>query len=450
MTLGPDASVIDVLASFRASTSTPSAYLESLLARIAADDARIHAFVSLDPDEARVAAQAADAAYARGTALRPLEGVPIGVKDVIDVNGMATTCHSRIRLDHRASADAACVAALRRDGAIILGKTSTHEFALGGPAFDLPFPPSRNPWDLSLHPGGSSSGTAAGVAAGFFPAGLGTDTGGSVRHPASACGLVGLKPTYDTISRKGIFPLAFSLDHVGAISRTVRDAALLCDRMSGEFTAAARDIGRSIEGLRVGYVRHFHEDDVPADADIAAGLDNGADRLRQAGVEVRDVRLPHLRSFAACNRILLQAEAIAVHGSWLRERPEDYCALSRKSLVAGAFLSAEDLVQAQRRRRQLIAAVNAVFRDVDVLLTASSMEFPCAIDDASEIERSYGRQARTPFNVTGNPAIVLPGTPSARGLPTSLQIVARPYDEATACRVASAVELTYVPPPFAR
>uniref|UniRef100_UPI00131C86C7 amidase n=1 Tax=Beijerinckia sp. L45 TaxID=1641855 RepID=UPI00131C86C7 len=316
--------IADVLALFRAEKLRPSDYLAHHLARIAIHDGTIHSIIRLDGDAAKTAAFASDAAYAAGRPRGALDGIPIGIKDVIDVAGLPTTCHSAIRLDHVAKADAASVAALRQAGAIILAKTATHEFAIGGPAFDLPFPPARNPWNVNHHPGGSSSGSAAGLAAGLFPAAIGTDTGGSVRHPASACGLVGLKPTYDAISRDGVFPLAFSLDHVGSLGRSVADAALLCDVMAEGRIGAARDIGRDIAGLRVGYVRHFHEVDMVATPDVVAALDAGAERLREAGATVVDITLPDLHSFAACNRIILQAEAIAVHGRWLRERPEDY------------------------------------------------------------------------------------------------------------------------------
>ena len=448
MTALHDQTIVGILGRFRSGELKPSVYLDGLLSRIDDLDGGLHAFVTLDRERARAAASSADRAYADARP-RPLEGIPVGVKDMIDVEGLPTTCHSRLRLDHIAAKDAAVVASLRRDGAMILGKTATHEFAIGGPAFDLPFPPARNPWDRSRHPGGSSSGSAVGVAAGFFPAGLGTDTGGSVRHPASACGLVGLKPSYDAISRAGVFPLAFSLDHVGLITRSVGDAALLCDRMSFGRTGASPAIGQAINGLRVGYVSHFHEEDIPAVDELAAALEDGATRLQDAGALISKVRLPNLRSFAACNRTILQAEAFAVHGQMLRERPESYCTLSRRGLLPGAFLSAEDLVQAQRRRRQLIDAVDLVFRDVDVLLTASSMDFPCRIDDVAEIERSYSRQARTPFNVTGHPAITIPGLPAPNGLPTSLQIAGRAHDERTVCRVASAVERAFSPPPLA-
>ena len=218
---------------FAARSLSPVELLTALLARIERLDPKLHAFIRLDADAAMDAARAAEAEIAAGRVRGPLHGVPVGIKDIIDVAGLPTTCHSKILLDNVATADAAVVAKLRQAGAIILGKLSTHEFAIGGPSFDLPFPPARNPWNPEHHPGGSSSGSGAGVCAGLFPLALGTDTGGSVRNPASACGIVGLKPTYGLVSRRGVFPLSFTLDHVGPMTRTVADNALLLDAIAG-------------------------------------------------------------------------------------------------------------------------------------------------------------------------------------------------------------------------
>src|SRR5690349_18918419 len=189
--------------------------------------------IGLDAAAAMEEATAAEAEIVSGRLRGALHGVPVGIKDIIDVAGLPTTCHSKILIDNVASADAACVARLRGAGAIILGKLSTHEFAIGGPSFDLPWPPARNPWNPDHHPGGSSSGSGSGVAAGLFPMALGSDTGGSVRNPASACGIVGLKPTYGLVSRRGVFPLSFTLDHVGPLTRTVADNALLLEVIAG-------------------------------------------------------------------------------------------------------------------------------------------------------------------------------------------------------------------------
>lgn len=440
-----------VARAFAARTLSPVELVHALLARAEALNPRINAYIRLDAAAALAAARTAEAGILAGRVRGPLHGVPVGIKDIIDVAGLPTTCHSRLLLDNVAAADAAVVARLRQAGAIIIGKLATHEFAIGGPSFDLPFPPARNPWNPACHPGGSSSGAGAGLAAGLFPLALGTDTGGSIRNPASACGIVGLKPTYGLVSRRGVFPLSFTCDHVGPMSRTVADTALLLDCIAGEDKldpgSAARPrawhgaaLERGVRGLRIGYVRHFHEHDMPANPEVAAGLDLVARTLAAEGAELRDLRLPALDAFAAVNRVIFSSEAWAVHAPWLRRRPGDYGMLARRRLMAGAFYQAGDYVAAQRQRLVLIAQVEAALREVDVLLCASSMEPACRIDDAEAVARTYPRQARTPFNVTGHPALAMMAGLSSGGLPTSVQFAGRYFDEATVLRVARAWE----------
>ncbi|MGH7043341.1 MAG: amidase, partial [Acetobacteraceae bacterium] len=436
---------------FAARTLSPVELLTDLLSRIAALQPKLHAFIRLDADAAMDAARTAERERAAGRVRGPLHGIPIGVKDIIDVAGLPTTCHSTILLDNVAAADAAVVTRLRQAGAIVLGKTATHEFAVGGPSFDLPFPPARNPWNPAHHPGGSSSGSGAGVAAGLFPVALGSDTGGSVRNPASCCGIVGLKPTYGLVLRRGVFPLAYTLDHVGPLTRSVADAALMLDAMAGHDPADpasapsptrlfARELNRGVRDLRIGFVRHFHETDQPAHPEMAAALEDAARVLAAEGAEVRTVTLPSLTEFSAVNRVIMTAEAWSVHAPWLRTRPGDYGQLSRRRLLPGAFIPAGDYVGAQRRRAQMIAAVEDVFRDVDVLLCASSMDPASRIEDATETARTYPRQARTPFNVTGHPALAMMAGLSSGGLPLSLQFVGRYFQDATVLRVACAYE----------
>jgi aspartyl-tRNA(Asn)/glutamyl-tRNA(Gln) amidotransferase subunit A len=430
---------------------SPVELMTALLERIAQLDPKLNVFIRLDGEAAMAAARAAEAEIAAGRPRGPLHGVPVGIKDIIDVAGLPTTCHSKILIDNIAAADAVCVSRLRGAGAIVLGKLSTHEFAIGGPSFDLPWPPARNPWNPDHHPGGSSSGSGAGVAAGLFPLALGSDTGGSIRNPASACGIVGLKPTYGLVSRRGVFPLSFTLDHVGPLTRTVADNALLLEVIAGHdpldpgsaaapaghYTAA---LERDVRGLRVGFIRHFHETDLPADPEVAAGVENVARTLRGLGVEVRDVRLPTLGEFGAVNRVILQSEAWAIHGPWLRERPGDYGRLARRRLLPGAFISAGDYVQASRRRREMIAGVEEALREVDVLLCASAMDPPSRLDDAPATERTYPRQARTPFNVTGHPAVAMMAAVSRDGLPLSVQFAGRYFGEGTLFQIARAWE----------
>ena len=272
-----------------------------------------------------------------------------------------------------------------------------------------------------------------------------------MRNPASCCGVVGLKPTYGLVSRRGVFPLAFTLDHVGPMTRNVADNALLMQVIAGHdpldagsVAAPARDyrakLGAGVARLRIGFVRHFHEVDVPAHPEVGAALEAAVEVLRNAGAVVHDVRLPPLGEFSSVNRTILNSEAWAIHSEWLRTRPGDYGRLGRRRLMAGAFLSAGDYVQAQRRRAQLIAEVQHVLSEVDVLLTASSMDPPCRIDDASAVERTYPRQARTPFNVTGHPALAMMCGLSSDRLPLSLQIVGRYHAEPTVFQVAAAYE----------
>ena len=436
---------------FAAKTLSPVELVRHLLERTEALDPTLHAYIRLDAEGALDAARTAEKEIAQGRIRGPLHGVPVGVKDIFDVATLPTTCHSQVLVDNIAKTDAVAIQKLRQAGAIIMGKLSTHEFAIGGPSFDLPFPPARNPWNPDYHPGGSSSGSGAGVSAGLFPVALGSDTGGSVRNPASACGIVGIKPTYGLVSRRGVFPLSFTLDHVGPLTRIVADAALMLDAIAGHDPADpgssatqshhfGRLLDRGVRDLRVGFVRHFHETDMPAHPEVTAHLEDAARILQAEGAEVRTVHLPSLTEFSGINRVILCSEAWSIHAPWLRERPGEYGALSRRRLLPGAFMTAGDYVGAQRRRLELIAAVEDALRDHDVLLCASSMDPSSRMDDPVETARTYPRQARSPFNVTGHPALAMMAGLSSGGLPLSLQIVGRYFDDATVLRVAAAYE----------
>ncbi len=444
-------SAAEISKAYAARTLSPTELTKALLARIGDLQPKLNAFIRLDADAAMEAAKTAEAELSQGRSRGPLHGVPVGIKDIIDVAGLPTTGHSKILVDNIAKQDAVCVSQLRKAGAIVMGKLSTHEFAIGGPSFDLPFPPARNPWNPRHHPGGSSSGSGAGVASGMFPLALGTDTGGSVRNPASVCGIVGLKPTYGLVSRRGVFPLAFTLDHVGPMTRTVADNALLLEALAGhdpldpgsaatQVRGFGATLDRGVRGLRIGFIRHFHETDMPAHPDVTAALEDVERVLQVEGAQVDAVKLPSLSEFAGINRVILCSEAWSIHAPWLRSRPQDYGALARRRLLPGAFMTAGDYVGAQRRRAELIAAVNDKLRDYDVLMCASSMDPASEIEDAAETARTYPRQARAPFNVTGHPALAMMSGLSGNGLPVSVQFVGRYFDDATVLRVAAAYE----------
>jgi len=426
-------------------------YVGALLAHIEAYDEQFNAFLLVTAEHALDQAGATDDARARGEQLGPLAGLPIGLKDIIDTAGIRTTCHSALRADNVPNSDARVAQRLSAAGAVLLGKLSTHEFAIGGPSFDLPWPPARNPWDRTRFPGGSSSGSGAAVAAGMVPLALGTDTAGSVRNPASHCGIVGLKPTYGLVSRAGVYPLSFSLDHVGPMTRTVADNALALNCLAGfdetdpgsakhpveDYT---RNIEAGVKGLKVGVLRHFYTEDLEAEADVQAGIEAALGVLGDAGAEVIEVRTRPLREYIECNRVLLVSEAFSVHEHWLRDCPEKYGALARERLAVGAFLTAADYVQANRTKRVLYQEIVSLFDDVDVLITASSMDRTCRIDDPAEVTRTYQRQSRAPFNLTGLPAISVPCGFDSNDMPLGMQIVAPAFEEARIYQVAAAYE----------
>ena len=430
---------------------SPVEYTRALLDRIARFDPGLNAFLWLRPEAALDAARAAEEAVMRGDALGPLHGVPYALKDIVDAEGWPTTCHSRLLADNVAAADSAVAARLRAAGGILIGKLATHEFAIGGPSFDLPWPPARNPWNRDPSPGGSSSGAGAAVAAGFVPIAIGSDTGGSVRNPATMCSLVGMKATYGRVSRRGVFPLSFSLDHVGPLTRTVADNALALsviagfdpgDPASGDAPvpdyAAALDGG--IAGLRIGVIRHFHQRDMVADPEMAAAIERGIAVLAGLGAEIVEVETHPLGAFADVNRLIQLSEAFAVHERWLAERPQDYGALTRERLLPGAYFRAVDYVQALRVRSQYAADMGRTMHGLDALVTACNMDPPYRIDDEQGMRRCYPRHARTPFNLTGLPCVALPAGRSSAGLPLGFQLAGQAYGEATLYRIAAAYE----------
>jgi aspartyl-tRNA(Asn)/glutamyl-tRNA(Gln) amidotransferase subunit A len=431
---------------------SPTEYVHALISRIEQYEPVLHAFVCFTPDLALADAKRAEAEMRRGEHRGPLHGIPYGLKDLFDYEGVATTAQSRLLGGNIARADATVVHRMRAAGAIFLGKLTTHEFAIGGPSFDLPSPPAVNPWNADYFSGGSSSGSAVALAAGFLPVSLGTDTSGSVRNPAGLCSVVGMKPTRGLVSRKGVFPLSDTLDAVGPMTRNARDNAIVLDVIAGYDTGDAASVphpvppsltaaaDEGIEGLRVGLLRHFYTEDLQADPEVAAALDAAATVLAAVGASVREVDTLPLQEFNACNRLILLSEAYSVHKEWLRTRSAEYGALARERLSAGAECSAADYIAAMRNAKVLAEKFQGLFRDVDVVLTACSMDPPCLLRDGEAIRRTYQRQARAPFNLTGHPALTVPAGYTVQGLPMGMQLIGRPFDERTLYRVAERYE----------
>lgn len=425
---------------------------EASLERIAAVDPLVNAFVLPTPERALADADAADANFANGIDHGPMQGIPYALKDIFSTAGIRTTCHSNLLRENIPSEDCVVEAKLRSGGAVMLGKLGTFEFAIGGPSFDLFSPPARNPWNLEHTTSGSSSGSAAAVAAGMMRMAMGSDTGGSIRGPAAFCGTVGLKPTYGRVSRRGVYPLAFSLDHAGPLSRSVEDTAITMQVISGfdpldpasadmpvpDYLTSLRD---GVVGVRVGYTRKFFIDNPALTDEALKALDASAELLARLGAHVDEVDMPPFEIFDACNRAILFAEAYAIHEETLKTRPYAYGRYAYQHLVSGALLSAGDVIQAQRLRRELTAAVyNGPLASHDVLLAPNALMTAGRFDEMGPDAGRWSGILTGPFNVTGSPALALPIGFGANGLPLSAQIVGRPFAEALVLRVGAAFE----------
>ncbi len=447
-----DLSIAEAGRRLRAGGLTSAALTRHLLDRIATLDGALHSFLLVTGERALADAARADAELAAGRDRGPMHGIPYALKDIYDTAGIRTTCHSKLREHDVPAADSVVAAKLAAAGGVLLGKLATHEFAMGGPSFDLPWPPARNPWNAEHVTGGSSSGSGAAVAAGMVRTAMGSDTGGSIRGPAAYCGTVGLKPTYGLVSRRGVFPLSYTLDHCGPLSRTVEDAAITTEVIAGHDPADPASADRpgadlrsgledGVEGLRVGLPRNLYRDADGLSPEVPAALDRLADALTAAGATVEEVVLPDYALFNSCGRVILLSEAYAIHEADLRARPLAYGELLLMRLVLGATLSAADYVQAQRLRRELSVAVNRVaLRRHDVLLTACALHTAPRFDEVPQRLPSNVPIQTMPFNVTGNPALSMPAGLSRSGLPLSAQLVGRPFEEALLLRAGRAVE----------
>ena len=430
---------------------SPVELVESRLNRIGRLDGKLHSFIRVLREPALAAARAAEAEIMAGHWRGPLHGIPIGLKDIYETKDVATTGHSKVLMDHVPRQDATSVRRLTEAGAIVVGKLATHEFAFGGPSFDLPWPPARNPWDTSRFTGGSSSGTGAAVAAGLVLGGTGSDTGGSIRGPAAFCGIAGLKPSYGRISRTGILPLAFSLDHAGPMAWTAEDCAIMLGAMAGHDPADPASAERTVpdyraaladgvKGLRIGLVRHFYESDNPANEATREAIAAAARVLEDLGCSVREVRLSPLVDWAACGILIMLAEGYAIHEATLRERFADYGEAFRDRMVLATLISGGDYVQAVRRRRELVAEFAAVMADLDLVMTAAAPSEAPVIEAVGKFAIFERPSLTMPFNVTGAPAISVCCGYTSTGLPLAFQLAGKPFDEAAVLKLAHAYE----------
>jgi aspartyl-tRNA(Asn)/glutamyl-tRNA(Gln) amidotransferase subunit A len=423
----------------------PIDLVEAYVARIAAVDARIHSYIHVAAESARAAAVAAGREIAAGRRLGALHGIPFAVKDNYDAAGLPATAGSRLRIDRVPATDAALVADLKRGGAVLLGKLSTWEYGTGngGEYFDLPFPPARNPWDVTRFTGGSSTGAGTAVAAGTATFALGSDTTGSVRLPAAACGLVGMIMTPGMLSLEGILPNCYSLDIPGPLTWTAEDAAIVLDGLcpGRRETSFRRAAARSIAGLRIGVLRgplgRFPE----PDPDMAAAFEAGLAVLERAGAVLADVRLP--MPVSTCfdvTRLIGPTESASIHEPELRERADEMGFALRDKLLAGSLVRGVDYIAAQRQRRSIAAGIDALVREVDALITFGPLHTAPRLGIEPEMTAFTVETMLTPFNLSAHPALVQCTGFSSAGLPLSWQLVGNRHDEGTLLAIASAYE----------
>jgi len=440
MSSAADLSLFEAAAALRSGALTSRALVEAVLQRIKERE-RLRAFTHVVAD-ALAQADAADARLARGEDPGRLCGLPIAVKDLIDVQGQPATSGSRVLAGRIAERDADAVARLRAQGAVLIGKLATYEFAMVGPDMNLPDPPARNPWNLAHITGGSSSGAAAAVAGGLVRLAIGTDTGGSIRSPAAYCGCVGLKPSYERVSRDGAFPLSPSLDHTGPLAATVAEAALALDAMTPdneEWQPASALIGQSIEGLRIGFARSWFADDPKASPALIRAMDEAAATFSMLGARVSLTDLPDYQPYEAAASIILHAEALAEHVALIAKNQSAYGRPTLQCLAFGAVISDEDLAMARRAVKPLTEAMTSAMADVDVILTATTLT-PALPFSAFDGEKAVWTPMRTiAFNLTGQPALSLP-CGFENGLPLGAQLVAAIGAEDVLCRVGHAFE----------
>ena len=458
--MGPDdltrLSITEAADQIRRRSLSPVELTRAYVNHIQRVNGELLAYITVLEEHAMAAASAAEYEITRGAYRGPLHGIPVALKDLVLTRGVRTTCGSRILKDWVPSTDGTVAIRLHEAGAILLGKLNMHEFAYGPTGVNPHYGTARNPWDRARVPGGSSSGSGTAVAAHLCAGALGTDTGGSVRIPAALCGIVGLKPTYGRVSRAGVIPLAWSLDHVGPMTRTVADTALMLQALAGYDPAdpstaevavpdyrAALDKG--VRGLRVGLPRTLFFERL--DPEVRDAVLTAAQLIEDLGASVQEITLPALLHAGAASFAIITAESTAYHEGYLKTRAAEYGPDVRARLATGQFVLATQYLKAQRARRAIRTEVDAALRRVDVFLTPTTPIAAPALDTGeltvdghTEDVRGWLTRCTRPINVTGHPALSVPCGLTAGGLPIGLQIVGRYFDEATVLCVGHAFE----------
>jgi len=442
--------IAEASALIQARQLSPVEYVEALITRTETFDSQLHAYITPTFDLAHQQAQQAEGEIMAGAYRGPLHGIPFALKDIYDTKGILTTGHSKVCQQRIPEADATATSKLHDAGAILLGKLATHEFAHGGPSFDLPWPPARNPWHLAHFTGGSSSGSGAAVAAGLVPMALGSDTGGSIRGPASLCGVAGLMPTFGLVSRGGVIPNSYTFDHCGPLARCVEDCALVLQVIAGFDPRDAGSLQRPIpdyrsalrqglKGLRIGVLRHYWEEDLPASEDVCRAMEGALQVLKGLGAELEECRVGSLQHYFDVKVIIAETELFSIHQPELMARPGDFGADFRARVLPAVLFTANDYVQATRRHRQMVIEMVPLYQRFDAFVTAGQGEAP-RLDAHRSLAFWQRPNLFTAANVTSQPALEICNGFGTHGLPLGMQILGRPFDEATLLRVGHAYE----------
>ena len=439
---------------------SPLELTDALIQRVERYDSQTRAFITPTFDLARRQARVAETEIAAGKHRGPLHGIPFALKDIYDTKGILTSGHSRVFIDRIPAEDATTTRRLYEAGAVLLGKLATHEMAHAGPSFDLPWPPARNPWNLERFTGGSSSGSGAAVAAGMVPVALGSDTGGSIRGPASLCGIVGLMPTFGLVSRAGVITNSYTFDHCGPLARTVEDCALALEALAGYDPKDAGSLSRPIPryrpvscsrglpGRRRGS-RHRCPASAPASARhrrrairsrrVRRAMDAALDVLRRLGAELEECRVRPLASYFDVKLIIAESEIFSVHARNLIARPKDFGADFRSRALPSVLFTANDYVQATREHRRMMTEMAPLYARFDAFVTAGMGEAP-RLSDYRSVSFWQKPSLLTAWNVTGQPVLALPNGFGGNTLPLGMQILGRPFGEETILRVGHAYE----------
>jgi len=425
---------------------------EACLRRIRAIDGKLHSFITVTDDLALTEARHADQELRLGKDRGLLHGIPIALKDLYMTEGIRTTCHSAVLENWVPDHDATTTVKMAEAGTVLLGKLGMHEFAFGGPSIDAPFPAVRNPWNTAHIPGGSSSGSGAALAAGLCYGALGSDTGGSIRTPSSHCGIVGIKPTYGRVSRYGVVPLSWSLDHAGPMARSVEDCAILLQAIAGydpkdpasadvDVTNLSSNLKDGIKGLRIGLpCAGWFDENLGIAPETEAVFNEALKTLAGLGAGIVEIDGKPFSAARKANQTILVCEAYAYHEKTYQETPMKFGASVRRRMLEGAFLSAADYITAQRARAALNEQIRANFARVDVFAVPGAARPPEAFEGMDPNEQNLRPSFTNPFNLTGLPAISVPCGFTTGNLPAGLQIAAPPFEENTAFRVAYAYE----------